>query len=165
MSKREILFRGKRIDNGEWMQGWLFYDYDPFYHSQAHDDVPPRTYQIIDGNGHRCNVIPETVGQFTGLLAAKRKTNVEERIFEHDVFRSEKDENEISYIVVMWIEKRAAFYMIPAEHYQILLDNDCSEESGFDWLFQEAALYDFSIDCGLTKVGNIHDNHELLTQP
>ncbi|MDB0602149.1 YopX family protein [Tenacibaculum maritimum] len=106
-------------------------------------------------------VIPESVGQYTGLK--HEKTGVE--IYEGDIFRSEEetDQGDIrTYSVVMWIEQRAAFYLIPCDHYQVIRDNDVSEEEQFEWLFRDAALYDFSIDVGLDLVGNIFENPELL---
>ena len=62
----------------------------------------------------------------------------------------------------MWIDKLASFYMIPSEHYHVLINNDVSNENEFDWLFDEAMLFDFSVDCYLMKVGNVHDNKELI---
>lgn len=105
-------------------------------------------------------ITDRTLMQSTGLFDKKGK-----EIFEGDIFREEKeaDHGDIrSYSVVMWIKQRAAFYLIPVEHYQILLDNDVSEEVEFDWLFQDASLYDFSIDTGLPMVGNIYENPERL---
>ena len=57
---REILFRGKRIDNGEWVYGNLVRGCDEKY-----------AYIVEFGNKELCrnyiNVKPDTVGQYTGL--------------------------------------------------------------------------------------------------
>ena len=106
--------------------------------------------------------------EFTGLYATKGKgfkKDERREVYEGDVFREQKETDNgdvISYLVVMWIKQRAAFYLVNIFHYPVLRDNDVSEEKEFDWLFQNADLYDFSFDVGLPLVGNIWDNPELL---
>ena len=66
-------FRGKRVDNGEWVEGHLLKDERDFCYI-----VRPQNIGAIYAKGSIngthdivivgcCEVIPETVGQFTGL--------------------------------------------------------------------------------------------------
>ena len=73
---REILFRGKRIDNGEWVYGGLVVD-----DGRAH--IVRQITQHIKRDDYGCyaiNVEPASVSQFTGLFDKNGK-----KIFENDV--------------------------------------------------------------------------------
>ena len=94
---REILFRGKRCSTKEWIEG--YYCIYPNLFSgvlQSHIFIP--SYDAETGKG-RCtiySVIPETVGQFTGLFDRNSK-----KIFEGDIIENITDH---SMAVVRWYE-------------------------------------------------------------
>ena len=61
---REILFRGKRIDNGEWVEGW--YEMYPFWRWPLKASIIP-SEKAKDGYYEHVEVDLSTVGQYTGL--------------------------------------------------------------------------------------------------
>ena len=70
---REILFKGIRVDNGEWVEGDLIQNY------HHHDGLTI----VVNGCIYH-EVIMETVCQFTGLIDRNNT-----KIFEGDVFMSQ----------------------------------------------------------------------------
>ena len=69
---KEILFRGKRVGNGKWVEGYFIRQYG--------------SNEIITADDEIYHITPETVGQYTGLTD-KNGT----RIFEGDIIKSEQD--------------------------------------------------------------------------
>lgn len=125
---REILFRGK-TDKGEWVQGVPFFEEDRCY---IIEDLFLCDEYACTG-ADNSSVIPETVGQYTGLTD-KNGT----KIFEGDIVQS--IELELKGIIVFDEHCRFMIKEVPT-----------------------GATYLISYNCDEIKViGNIHDNPELL---
>ena len=141
---REILFRGKRTDNGEWIEGDL---------KQAFRGNQLSSCGIMKTPTAYCwRVDPETVGQYTGLTD---KNGV--RIFEGDILDVSSD---VAYGGVA--VHRLGYFVVE-------FHNGCFMKSALDdpqlSFFDNAkrkGLYHF-ISTDIHKiVGNIHDNPDIL---
>ena len=138
---REILFRGKRKDNGEWIAGYLIIA-DERWFILITDNIQTYSFTCLkDGEyifGKFIEVIPETVGQYTGLTD-KNGT----KIFKGDiVVMNIKGYNTICKVA--WADNVAQF--------QLWQTNTIPHTP--------TALNLGNYDCEI--IGNIHDNPELL---
>ena len=154
---RELIFRGKRLDNGEWVQGYyaqgVWYVDEKEMHIIFPTDVAfyPHceisNYEIVD---------PETVGQYTGLTD-KNGT----KIFEGDILEVK---NKITYNTVVKYGEYTPDYFIKL----LELNRGTATTSKFYGLYCETLneehkeLVITNSTQYLKVIGNIHDNPELL---
>ena len=129
---REVIFRGKRTDNGEWVKGYLYITHIGAHEIGSYDaeiNIERLTFDVI----------PETVGQYTGLTDKNGK-----RIFEGDIVHCVSKLDSADMVIIF---ECGQFRMILAEKYHEYQTN--------------VGYYD--INCFAKEViGNIHDNPELL---
>lgn len=163
---REILFRGKRVDNGEWVEGYYFKAKRHWNDIGVHEDW------IADGaiqNGGWCNVvskhavIPTSISEFTGLTDKNGK-----KIFEGDIIR---------YADIY----EYYCYLESLEHPEGYRENAFKDMWTVDKVVYDIKngypafdLYEHDFDCnGLSElkesmqyyyevIGNIHDNNALI---
>ena len=137
---REILFRGKRTNDYEWIEGSLCTTID-FY-----------TISYFDFEGYYIEekVIPETVGQYTGLTDKNGK-----KIFEGDMIKPFDDE-----IDKMVVEFRHGQFLLCLYGERGYMAEYGWEESGNYDCFEAEPLSSYGDD--IEVIGNIHDNSELL---
>ena len=130
---REILFRGKRVDNGEWVYGNLITDGEDVFILVKEDLLKGLDVGgWIDG-AQSYEVIPETVGQYTGLCDKNGA-----KIFEHDIVRIAVCGTYDNYVISY--DKENARFVVG--------------DTGFTfWSY---------ISTKIEVIGNIHDNPELL---
>lgn len=147
---REILFRGKRIDNGEWVEVQTLVvihqdDNDLIFMPQHGEDV---TADPMEGNdraltsiyGNYYQILPQTVGQYTGLTDKNGR-----KIFDGDIIKAADSFPEYSLMVI-----RAEGYGYFMDYYFGGEKHDTEQIRGADWFLSDEVI------------GNVHDNSELL---
>ena len=131
---REILFRAKCIDNGEWVYGV------PIKKALAgsHDGYYPKIIPECDGRHqtiYSTAIKEETRGQYTGLTD-KNGT----KIFEGDIIRDADGD----VMIVKWLPEGATFVLEPKPYVSVHFYSTLPSE--------------------IEVIGNIHDNSELLNK-
>lgn len=145
---REYLFRGKRLDNGEWVEGDLRHG-GYFLNDPSVYICVPFADTIMN-----CPVDPNTVGQYTGMQDIAGK-----RIFEGDFVKAmltrdcgggeqvREETGAIGYDTIGMIG---------------LMDYLLGVTPVWSDFFHELSLSGLVTDFSFEVIGNIHDNPELI---
>lgn len=135
---RDILFRGRRVDNGEWIYGYYVTRSN---HACFERELKYASFILKDefmdwglGELAEYKVIPETVGQFTGM-----HDKFNQRIFEGDIVVCFSPEYGYVNKEVYYAEDEAKFVL-----------GSCGTK------------YEFGEYTSVEVIGNIYDNPELL---
>lgn len=140
---REILFKAKRTDNGEWVKGYVVRLTTGEWKIERKCDNPPDCDPMWSKVLITYKVDPSTICQCTGLTDKNRK-----KIWENDIVRCYADTDDFGndlffYYKVVWHEKYHCWWL--SEIY----------------VKEDEFLYQYASD-DIEVIGNIFDNPELL---
>lgn len=142
---REILFKAKRIDNGEWVEGMPVFD---------GTDEQWRIVMQLDYSTGTCiqteyapRVIAKTICQYTGLCDKNRR-----KIWENDIVKYHFGDN---VAPIRFGEYQSCFDSIKAGHIGFYVDWDSKKA-----LRKDLGYWVNLVDCNV--IGNAFDNPELL---
>ena len=121
--KREIIFRGKTVIGNKWIYGLLCYNADDDYCIQTSDDT--------------VEVVPESIGQYTGL-----NTKLGIRIFEDDIVNGAEFNGSYAYGKIVYLNYEFVIWPI-GKFLEGLADLGYNAKH-------------------LEVIGNVHDNPELV---
>ncbi len=136
---RKILFKGKRVDNGEWVEGYYVLigschriytgeiDINKSFENQYGLYIPEKANYLID---------PKTICQYTGLTDNNKK-----KIWENDIVKT--NSGRICKIIWFSSPQYQGWDLIPLE-----VDNPAPSQ--------------FNLWSELEVIGSIFDNSELL---
>ena len=146
---RDILFRGKRTDNGKWIEGYYIHLHKTTYCLTTDNDADPSNdiHQIVFEqmtdwglpNKHLlADVDPSTVGQYTGMTDKNGK-----KIFEGDIITIPNTKKMGLPGIVKWSKYDARFEISRNGYNPLTL-----------WELESSRIYEV--------LGNVYDTPELL---
>lgn len=136
---REIKFRGKSADNGKWIIGYYYHECGNTYIVEDRQSLSETSRNVP------YLVIPETVGQFTGLFDKNGK-----EIYEGDIISVNGKYPKL----VKYINDYACFCLANIE--------DLDEEMDTGYWHQVSPGWWNSSKREIQAIGNIYDHPELI---
>lgn len=136
---RTIKFRGKSADNGKWITGYYYHECGNTYIVEDRQSLSETSRNVP------YVVIPETVGQFTGLFDKNGK-----EIYEGDIISVNGKYPKL----MRYIDDYACFCLANIE--------DLDEEMDTGYWHQVSPGWWNSSKRIIKVLGNIHDNPELI---
>lgn len=140
---REILFRGKSVNEGQWVEGYLY---------RISEKLNP-FIMLKNAKGESYEVAPETVGQYTGL-----KDKNDTKIFEGDILRVNVRNTDLAR---GYMTRKAVWTV---EYKKRFTQGQSYYFYGTNRRFSRIASQSTIINTCATVIGNIHDNLELLKE-
>lgn len=153
---REIIFRGKSVENGEWVTGYYCNC------SLPNGNQRETGHYIIEFPNKYHEIYTDTVGQYTGL---KDKNGT--RIFEGDIVRYTFDspndpiatENGLIPRIgrVFWSDWRSSFAVTAGKNGSDMINNDIAR------YVRGRSIYEYARGANTVEIiGNVYDNKDLL---
>ena len=141
--KREILFRAKRSDDGEWVEGLLFYSHGlgVYKITKSNGWIPSYSNPDEGESTEYIDIIPDTICQFTGLT-----DNNGTKVFEGDVLKIHHNKEYMRPLTCEWDKDNSCFCYVDKEDFEQKYYLNIS---------------DLSMD---EVIGNIYDNINLINK-
>ncbi len=161
--KNRYLYKAKRIDNGEWVEGYYFEFRGQSYIADADRSFLEAYYRqpsVVDFHLSLYEVEPSTIGQYTGLKDKNGKL-----IFENDILMNHDNPSDLIKAVfgeftAIDMETEEEIDDVIGWHYEVIPTDALSKCAPFCYPMPLTGAY---IDqCNMKVVGNIFDNPELL---
>lgn len=140
MNKNEAIFRGKRTDTGEWVEGYLLQNYDREWYICPQLGKVRGPFKKVEfpfmGNVCLYEVIPETIGRCVSQPGYADYTD--QLYFQGDIIK-------------LFSRK----HKTPEEYYGVVVDEHCFTENGMGRRFTQDTMQ-------AKVIGNIFDNPKLI---
>ena len=153
---REILFRGKRTDNGEWVEGYYMCIGGKYHYILAGKIDLTRGYT----EPIKYPVDPETIGQFTGMTDMKGQ-----KIFEGDILQAKVNEyarEDSSFWGKQKLRTGNKINAVWSVEHKVFNTYAGYMVYGKDRRFHRLLTHSVIINADCEVIGNVHDNPDLL---